>query len=348
MHWLRGMTITESKKYGGKAYGLRRLYGLGVTIPNTMVIRSQDKLDADYLMSVLKFYGGIKFPLAVRSSAIGEDGKSASFAGQYLTLLNVTAEGLVDAIEQCRASGPQSDDYANAMQQDTTTKVNVLLQPMVEPAYAGVMFTSDPETKDLGTMAVEYVEGLGDKLVAGEVNPLQSLKIGGGNDFEVPDEIRQAIGAFRKYKPLLEKRYRCPVDVEWAIGPVSGRTNTGLVWLQARPITGVKWQKWYKSIVGQGITDSCVEGIVRRVSHKYDVSLLDGEILVTTMTNPNMVGHMLKASAIVTEIGGKLCHAAIVARELGKPCIVGCDFARKLKTGDHIRVDASKGTIEFI
>lgn len=344
MKQLSQMTIAESRKFGGKAYGLRRLYGMNLKTPNTFVLDSEEKFDHENV-ELLKHY--LKFPLAVRSSALGEDGKLASFAGQYLTLLNVTEEGLTDAVEQCRASGPQSVDYDNAMQQLPTARVNVLLQTIVNPLYAGVMFTSNPETKNLGTMVVEYVKGLGDKLVGGEVNPLQSLQLNSLGTFEAPEPIQAAVMKFRYAKPILERRFRSPVDVEWAI---ERDGFNPLIWLQARPITGVKWIKWQESIVGQGITDNCVEGVVRRMSAtgNLDGQLLDGEILVTTMTKPDMVGHMIKAVAIVTEIGGKLCHAAIVARELGKPCIVGCAFARKLKTGDHIRVDASKGTIEFV
>jgi pyruvate, water dikinase len=73
-----------------------------------------------------------------------------------------------------------------------------------------------------------------------------------------------------------------------------------------------------------------------------------GDILVTRMTTPRMVGQMIQASAIVTEIGGELCHAAIVARELKKPCVVGCPQAYLLKTGDIITVNPTEGIVDLV
>jgi pyruvate,water dikinase len=72
----------------------------------------------------------------------------------------------------------------------------------------------------------------------------------------------------------------------------------------------------------------------------------EGEILVARTTSPDMIPAVKKAKAIVTEVGGLLCHAAIVAREFGIPCIIGTDMVtRILKDGDLVEVDAEKGIV---
>jgi len=75
----------------------------------------------------------------------------------------------------------------------------------------------------------------------------------------------------------------------------------------------------------------------------------DGDVLVTSMTNPEMVLGMQKAAAIVTDEGGLLCHAAIISREMKKPCIIGTEIATDvLRDGDFIEVDAEKGVVRKI
>ena len=88
-----------------------------------------------------------------------------------------------------------------------------------------------------------------------------------------------------------------------------------------------------------------------RVIRKFDTNtvLHTGEILVTGMTDPRFVPLMKQVGAIVTDAGGMLCHAAIVARELKKPCIVGTKFATQvLKDGDLVEVDADKGEVRVV
>ncbi|MBI5614473.1 hypothetical protein HY947_06105 [Candidatus Gottesmanbacteria bacterium] len=85
------------------------------------------------------------------------------------------------------------------------------------------------------------------------------------------------------------------------------------------------------------------------MGHKQISDVKEGEIIVSPMTMPDFLPAMKKAAAIVTDEGGILCHAAIVARELKKPCIVGTQFATQIfKTGDYVEVDAFKGTIRLI
>ena len=82
---------------------------------------------------------------------------------------------------------------------------------------------------------------------------------------------------------------------------------------------------------------------------KQMLDLRKGDILVTEITDPSFVEAMSLSGAIVTDIGGMLSHAAITARELNKPCIVGTTFASKvLKTGDLVEVDAERGIVRII
>jgi pyruvate,water dikinase len=98
---------------------------------------------------------------------------------------------------------------------------------------------------------------------------------------------------------------------------------------------------------GRGAVAGCVDGIARVVLDPKDVQFLTpGEILVTPMTDPDCVPSMNIASAVLTDRGGLLCHAAVVCRELRKPCIVGTANATvQLRTGMRIRVCANRGVV---
>lgn len=106
---------------------------------------------------------------------------------------------------------------------------------------------------------------------------------------------------------------------------------------------------------GLSVSRGVVRGKVRviiptRMSELVKESLLqEGDILVTTMTNPNMAFLMSRASGIVTDEGGITCHAAIISRELKKPCIVGTRYATTtLKDGDYVEVDANTGVVKIL
>lgn len=131
---------------------------------------------------------------------------------------------------------------------------------------------------------------------------------------------------------------------------------------KSRLLVGKKAEKFIKGIrteeVDQNIielkgTCACigkVSGTVKVIKHKTDYSkFTKGDILITYATNPNMVPLMKKASAIVTDEGGITCHAAIVSRELGVPCIVGTRFSTKIfKDNDQVEVNATLGTIKKV
>ena len=100
---------------------------------------------------------------------------------------------------------------------------------------------------------------------------------------------------------------------------------------------------------GQCACKGKVQGTAKIIKDKKDYNKFNaGDVLVSWATNPNMVPLMKRASAIVTDEGGVTCHAAIVSRELGIPCVIGTRFATKiLKDGQLVEVDATRGTVKI-
>lgn len=103
-------------------------------------------------------------------------------------------------------------------------------------------------------------------------------------------------------------------------------------------------------VKGLGASSGRATGLVMQVDHVNPAdSFPDGAILVARTTNPSLVRHMIKASAIVTEIGGTLCHTAIVAMELGIPCVVGAANACRLLTdGLAVEVNGDEGEVVVV
>jgi pyruvate,water dikinase len=102
-------------------------------------------------------------------------------------------------------------------------------------------------------------------------------------------------------------------------------------------------------LVGVGVSAGRVEGRIRVVMDAADTAMEPGEILVAHTTDPSWTSIMFPATALVVDIGGQLSHAAVVARELGIPCVMNTQFGTKvLRTGDWCRVDGSEGTVELL
>ena len=156
-----------------------------------------------------------------------------------------------------------------------------------------------------------------------------------------------------KYALIIEQHYGRPMDIEWGRDGVDGK----LYILQARPET-VKSQaegqvehryklKGHSVVLAEGraIGQKIGTGPVRLVHNISEMERVQpGDVLVTDMTDPNWEPVMKRASAIVTNRGGRTCHAAIIARELGIPAVVGCgDATEKLKDGQLVTVACSEG-----
>jgi pyruvate, water dikinase len=164
-------------------------------------------------------------------------------------------------------------------------------------------------------------------------------------DEQLTDLARQAV--------IIEKHYGCPMDIEWALDGESGK----IFIVQARPETVQsrenaniieRYQLNESSqllISGAAIGQKIGAGKARVIDKLEDMDdMQDGDVLVTEMTDPDWEPIMKRASAIVTNRGGRTCHAAIIARELGVPAVVGCgDATTKIQYGDEVTVVCSEG-----
>lgn len=161
-----------------------------------------------------------------------------------------------------------------------------------------------------------------------------------------------------RYALVIEKHYGRPMDIEWGKDGEDGK----LYILQARPET-VKSQQQGKAETryklkgkgpvlaeGRAIGQKIGTGPVRLVHSTAEMDKVQaGDVLVTDMTDPNWEPVMKRASAIVTNRGGRTCHAAIIARELGIPAVVGCgDATDRLKDGTLVTVSCAEGDTGFI
>lgn len=324
--------------------------------------------------------------VAVRSSATAEDLPEASFAGQQATFLNVEGEKeVVKAVQDCWASlfGARAIFY-RAEQGFDHFKVGIAVpvQRMVQSKAAGVMFTVEPTTSNKEKLTIEAVLGLGEMIVSGDVTPdhysiskkdmkilekdikkqewklvkkigshgkADNIKIDLTKEEQAQQKITDAeIIELAKIGLTLEKHYNFPQDVEWA-------TENGKIYIvQTRPITTLKETAGATHDIdapvllsGAPASPGVANGPVKIVPTPEDIDkVLDGDVLVAEMTTPDFVPAMKRASAIVTDRGGRTAHAAIVSRELGIPCVVGCEKATStLKDGQIITVDGGNGKV---
>jgi len=269
---------------------------------------------------------------------------------------------------------------------DRSVNIAVVVQELIRSEKSGVMFTSHPVTGEpltivegswgLGEAVVSgsvspdnYVfdlrsERVVDRLIAEKEIMIIPEGEHGTKIVDLTGEQRTApvlsdaeVARLAMLGKIAEDHYSNPQDIEWAI--VGG----DFFILQSRPITTIRRPEIPRAgaesagknrgtfgvmlLEGQGASPGIASGRVVIVRDVKDTSAVkDGDILVTKMTNPDMVPAMRRVSAIVTDEGGMTCHAAIVSRELGTPAVVGTKKATKLlKDGQIITVDGEKGTI---
>lgn len=234
----------EAAAVGAKAATLARLADLApippwVAIPAAAVDHTGLRAEtAAALAEALERLG--PGPYAVRSSGASEDGAAAAHAGQFLTLLSVSASEVPDAIARVWRSGFAATVAAYQAAQGVNGGpggVAVLVQRQLVPRVAGVAFSADPLTGDRETAVIGVVAGLGDRLMAGEDDG-QSFRVDRigrvtGPEEDQPlltDDEAQAIAALARACAV---RQACPQDVEWAIA------DDTLYLLQSRPITAL-------------------------------------------------------------------------------------------------------------
>ncbi len=168
------------------------------------------------------------------------------------------------------------------------------------------------------------------------------------NDHEVEQLAHQAL--------MIEQHYGRPMDIEWAKDGHTGK----LFIVQARPETVRSNEQVMERYQLTGHSEVLTEG--RAIGHRigagpvkviHDISEMNriepGDVLVTDMTDPDWEPIMKKASAIVTNRGGRTCHAAIIARELGIPAVVGCgDATEHLRDGQKVTVSCAEGDTGYV
>ncbi len=264
-------------------------------------------------------------------------------------------------------------------------------------ATSGVMFSIDTESGFEDVVFITASFGLGEMVVQGAVNPdefyvhkptlakgkpavvrrnigsktikmiyAQSTEHGkqveivnveekDSNRFSLSDTEVQELA---KQAVIIEKHYKCPMDIEWAKDGLDGK----LYIVQARPETvksrdsgNVMEQYQLQSTAniiceGRSIGQKIGSGEAKILASLEEMDKIQpGDVLVTDMTDPDWEPIMKRASAIVTNRGGRTCHAAIIAREMGIPAVVGCNNATdKIKTGDKITVSCAEGDTGFI
>ncbi|MFH1151748.1 MAG: phosphoenolpyruvate synthase, partial [Nanoarchaeota archaeon] len=320
--------------------------------------------------------------VAVRSSATTEDLAEASFAGQQDSFVNIKGKNeLLKHIRKCFASlfTSRATYYRNKKGfKHEEASLAVVVQKMVDSDKSGVIFSKDPSYKN-DNIIIEAVWGLGEGIVSGRITPDKYIL---SKDLEITDtkiadkkiaitrdsggrkEVVKLRGEKSNHQVLknheirklgeiaiqLEEHYQKPQDIEFAI------EGEDIYIVQTRPITTIEKRieqgsqqeiKGEPILKGLAASPGIASGKIKIVETLEDLQKVSqGDILVTKMTNPDMVVTMQKSAAIITDEGGLTAHAAIVSREMGIPCVVGTQEATiKLKEGELITVDGFTGKI---
>lgn len=309
---------------------------------------------------------------------------SASFAGQQATFLNIKGtENLIQAIKECWASlyTPRAIYYREKNNfPHEKVAIAVVVQQMINSAVSGVMFSINPATNEESEIMIDAAFGLGESVVGGELSPTEYIidkKTGKLKDKKMHKQewmytrdyshcktIKKKIPQEKWYNEKLnseqlkklwslavkvEKHYKKPQDMEWAFD------NHRVYLVQARPVT--TFHKHHEELDEIFTGDAILKGLpaspggatgqVKIILSSHELNnIKKGDIMVTKMTNPDMVPAMQRAAAIVTDEGGVTSHAAIVSREMGTPCIVGTEKATSvLHEGQLITVNGTKGEV---
>jgi pyruvate,water dikinase len=293
---------------------------------------------------------------------------------------------VVEAVQKCWASlfEARAIFYRNEQRFDhSKLGIAVVVQRMVQSEISGVAFTAEPLSSDEKKIVIEAAYGLGEAVVSGDLTPdmylldKKSLRLlekkvatqewqlirnpdsrdRKRKNIKVPipakDQHHQKlvdkdIAALAKIAKKIEDLYKCPQDIEWA------KEQGNIYIVQTRPITTLKAKegppeaiKGVELFSGWPASPGVAAGKTEIILQPSDiVNLKEGEVLVAEMTTPDFVPAMKRAAAIITDRGGRTCHAAIVARELGVPCVVGTGNATNiLKEKQLVTVDGYTGRV---
>ena len=256
-----------------------------------------------------------------------------------------------------RALFDKRDAEFDAVLQDITRQLPPKIAQDVTRKAAAIAETSTlrEETRSELTRIVDLirtfflrageVSGLGDGVFFLSVDELLAVL---SDDTSSAEHIPARQQAYEKYRalPPLPAWIRGRFDpFEWAADPNRREDAFDISAPELPPISGPD-----DVITGKPGSSGCVEGIVQKIDNPEEGGRLQaGEILVARTTNVGWTPLFPRAAAVITDIGGSLSHAAIVARELGIPAVVGCaDATTRLQNGDRVRVDGGKGIVEIL
>ncbi|GAA4524424.1 hypothetical protein GCM10023160_15900 [Brachybacterium paraconglomeratum] len=298
--------------------------------------------------------------LAVRSTATSEDGTSASAAGQHDSVLAVRGtDAVCAAILRCWASlwseravayrCGEAARHGDAAPDDAPPQMAVIVQQFLDADVSGVLFTGEQRV-------LEAIRGRGEQLVGGEVTPdswrideggIQSTRAGSNAQGVCLNEAQ--VHALDALGARVSRILGAPADIEWTL--VGDRFQV----LQARPITaavpGPRPEASPASEIGtlQGTPASggSATGTARTVRGPQDFRRVrQGDVLICRSTDPAWTPLFRIAGAVVTEVGGVLSHAAIVARELGIPAVLAVPGAlAAIPDGSVVTVHGDEGLI---
>lgn len=293
---------------------------------------------------------------------------------------------VVEAVQGCWASlfEPRAIFYRVEQGFDhLKVGIAVPVQRMVQSEVSGVMFTLEPINNDRSRVVIEAAYGLGELVVSGELTPdlysvdkkelairdrnivIQEWQLvmnpsrldGQENNIKMPipssEQAKQKLTdddiiGLAKMAISIEDLYQFPQDIEWA------KEKDKLYVVQTRPITTINVQKepeveikGIELLSGLPASPGMAAGSVSIVLDPSEIGKVSkGDVLVAEMTTPDFVPAMKRAAGITTDRGGRTCHAAIVSRELGVPCVVGTgDATTVLKEKQLITVDGSNGKV---
>lgn len=326
-----GLKNSLTKVIGGKALGLALLNHYKFKIPKTYII----SVSSLKKMSYLNFVNNINFKsFSVRSSATTEDNKINSFAGIFQTKLNIEKKDLLHSIKEVEESQNNEESILYSAHFKTEKPfMSVIVQEYIEPDFAGVWIG-----KKIKSGILEYVEGCGESLVSGKKTPT-SEKWPNGSGLKLKNSFIGEIFT------NAQKKYKMACDFEWAV------KNNTLYWLQYRPVTtnlnyiSKKSLSLLKAIpTSPGKAQGKPKYFAEPTNNHFE------GILLADYTDPKWLSLMLDASGIITAEGGFLSHAAIIARELGKPCIcgVGYEVLDELRNVDFLEMNGDSGEIKVI
>lgn len=318
--------------------------------------------------------------MAVRSSAIGEDG-AYSFTGQFLTVLNVDREGLIEAYRKVAESlfSAEAVQYRK-MHHLAASTMPVGFLVMADAVASGVVYTADPSRPEARVLLVHVVRGLGPSLVDGRTSPetitverdpelrlgartpsLQTSRVvsnptGGVREEPLPQDLAstpclsdEEVLDLARMAVRIHEHFGVPQDIEWAMD-----AERRLWLIQTRPLrmaaspeegTGLRVEG-YPVLLEAGDTafPGVGSGPVVQMDEEGEMDRFpEGAVLVAPRSSPRFVRLMSKAAAIVTDFGGVTGHMAALTREFHVPALLNTRIAtRVLKTGVQVTVDTRR------